>query len=831
MEGNNIIHIRDYDAQGKAVRGRQRLIAHSQNLVERKVMAAVGVMLERVDDALFELANRASNTLEQNLYFDAMREMRIKRDFVKSEFRTKMLALFASSLGGYGSKTKVDDEFDLQRLSLMEDEDLEESLAVSNAVSKLSDSCHEALFALDMRMGCLLGDPDLENHVNPFGPDNICDAFRHACQSLESGIEVRLIIFKLFEKYLVTALDEAYCEINRYLLEHNILPDIKTGIRKSPSRSNTASDQVTAGAEDTDVFAALQQLLSTQHEQQHNTVAGAVSGTYSLSQVLSTLTLLQQAGLASLAEQYGERLGEEGTRANIVRILQDNGLITPANRIDAQTMDIVAMMFDYMLNDTAVPTAVKAELGRLQIPVLKVALLDKTLFSKKQHPVRRLLDGIAHAAVSWEAEAREELVAKVTDNVERIVCEFSDNLDVFETVLAEMEAFLARQEQESAGRQKRIAEILQSCDRIEIAKCRIGEVFTERMSDRSVPDFVVKFLLRYWSEVLLTTHLNEGEDSMLWHEQLNLVDDLINSTMPRQTAAERRELIGMLPRLLVQLKAGMKQIDLDEAKGKAFLSRLAKCHTRLVTSPAPAAANHPAGKETRPAPSSRVNAQPGTIRDDVFAQLQPDDEVEIDSEAPTVPRPDLTPAEVPFRDVLFYDQPQADRLAGFSSISDAVIDDSLIKESLETYFSDSETVMTMLNTSELAIEEIELIEETHTGFDPANANGADLSGGVPELPAAEIEQVKDLLPGTWLELVDEGGKPLRVCLQWVSESTNLLNFTDRRGRVAVRKSVCGLALDLMQGKARILSHTPLFERAVDSVFGRLRHSQSVPASG
>ena len=39
---------------------------------------------------------------------------------------------------------------------------------------------------------------------------------------------------------------------------------------------------------------------------------------------------------------------------------------------------------------------VEALLGRLQIPTLKVALLDKSFFSSKSHPARRLLDDVAH---------------------------------------------------------------------------------------------------------------------------------------------------------------------------------------------------------------------------------------------------------------------------------------------------------------------------------------------------------------------------------------------------------------------------------------------------
>lgn len=856
MESNNIIPFPDYDYPGKMDRNRQSLIEHSRDLIDQKVMTAVGSMLERVDDTLFDLADRASNTIEQNLYFDAMREMRIKRNRIRVEFRQKMLELFAAGLRECESRQKSGDEYDLQDLSLIEEDDLEESLAVNNAVTKLSGSCREALFALDKRMGCLLEDPELEKHINPFGPENICNAFRQACQSLESGIEVRLIVFKLFEKYLVTALDEAYRETNCYLVEHDILPEIKTGIRKHPSRPESVrddySDEETAVDSGSDVFTALQQLLSTQPGMPaggvyQGTVPAAFAGVQDgqagvnvRSQVLSTLTQLQQSGPVALAAHHNiETHTGDGGELNVVRALQANGVITPANAVDAQTIDIVAMMFDYILDDVAVPASIKAELGRLQIPVLKAALLDKSLFSKKQHPVRQLLDRIATAAVGWETESLDELVTRVEKIVGRIINEFDDDLALFAEVLADMDDFLEQQSQESASRQERIARVLQGRDRIEAAKERIREAFAKRMARRPVPDFVAAFLLRHWSEVLLKTYLNEGEQSQTWNQDLKLVDDLIHSLTPRQSIDARRELIAMLPRLLTQLKAGMKLIGLNDAERKVFLTQLAECHTRSVksvtagiqTDAEPAAPvltqtinDQPASdseSENAPAAAPAVEAE---VPQTATTQNDADDDVEVDSEAPTVPRSERMSAEVPFREALFYDQQSQTRQSLRGTASDAVhetvIDDSLIEESLETYFSDNETVMTMLNTSELAIEEIELIEENAARIDTTWNNTGD-AGKTDTALVAEIEQVNALVPGSWVELTDESGKTLRIRLQWVSESTNMLNFSDRRGCVAVRKSVHGLAMDLQQNRARILDQAPLFERAVGSVFSRL----------
>ena len=70
--------------------------------------------------------------------------------------------------------------------------------------------------------------------------------------------------------------------------------------------------------------------------------------------------------------------------------------------MDATTIDIVAMLFDYVFVDDDIPGNVKAMLGRLQIPLLKVALLDKAFFSSTEHPARRLARPLAEAAIGLD---------------------------------------------------------------------------------------------------------------------------------------------------------------------------------------------------------------------------------------------------------------------------------------------------------------------------------------------------------------------------------------------------------------------------------------------
>ncbi|MEX0951195.1 MAG: DUF1631 family protein, partial [Gammaproteobacteria bacterium] len=368
--------------------------------------------LERVDDALFDLADHSSSTTQQNLYFDAMREVRLRRDQIKTRFNAHLEQLFDQAMAGATKKSAASDND--SALQLVDESDLEQSLAVVNAVGKLSSHCREALFALDKRMGILLADPELEQHSNPLGPEPVCQAFGEACKIIESGIEIRLLLFKLFEQQMTCALQEGYQSANDYLVENDVLPEIKTRVRKSPDHSVSSrsadftSADITADSEAADVFGLLQQLLQKQSQLTHGYSQGVPAGTgganttsqsatsLTNTQMLSQLTQLQQHPPGFSGPIAADSISAAG-EINVLRQLQTQGVLVANNTVDGQTIDIVALMFDYILDDAAVPAVIKAQIGRLQIPVLKAALIDKTLFSKKQHPVRRLLDRIAQA--------------------------------------------------------------------------------------------------------------------------------------------------------------------------------------------------------------------------------------------------------------------------------------------------------------------------------------------------------------------------------------------------------------------------------------------------
>mgnify|MGYP000750575490 CR=1 FL=1 len=109
------------------------LIKTCRGIAQKRLALLVGALFDSVDDTLFDLAEKAENNTIQTRYFDGMREVRKKRQLVERLFQEQLTREF----GNLGSGARVAEAAASPAapagLALLEDKELEESLAVCHA--------------------------------------------------------------------------------------------------------------------------------------------------------------------------------------------------------------------------------------------------------------------------------------------------------------------------------------------------------------------------------------------------------------------------------------------------------------------------------------------------------------------------------------------------------------------------------------------------------------------------------------------------------------------------------------------------------------------------
>jgi hypothetical protein len=281
--------------------------------------------------------------------------------------------------------------------------------------------------------------------------------------------------------------------------------------------------------------------------------------------------------------------------------------------LDQITVEIVSMVFDYIYSDRRLPDPIKAQLLRLQVVAVKAALLDRSFFARRQHPMRRMIDRISDVGADPDADVApgSPLIEGLGRVVDRIIAEFDADLAVFD------EAIDALAREEADRRAVRLEEVAREAAWREALALAQDDARTElgRRLDKDSPPFVREFLHRWWTLVLARRRADAEPQAaeQAWDEGLQVADQLVWSVAPKQ-GDEIARLATMLPGLIRGLNSGLSVVQMPEAERASFFDELLRAHT-LEIAAAKKRTQSGAVQPSQPAPSSGVRVQAdGSVR-------------------------------------------------------------------------------------------------------------------------------------------------------------------------------------------------------------------------
>ena len=549
-------------------------------------------LFDNADDTLFEMADKARSTVDHHIFFEAMRDLRLKRKNFERVFMEQLFATFAS-LGQAG-------DGDLQLVPVVSYEaspgissdDLEKAVALEAMLGRVRHRDGLALGQLTARLNAVLG-KSLDERDNPLGPALLCEFFLRAGRSLGVEIRVKLIMLKLFEKYVLSDADQLYGEANQLLVATGVLPELKAVPSRRPG-GRAARERQSEGSQPgsdqpldengQEAFVALQKLLAA--------VRGSVAPTLEASAEPLPITTRDLLRLLSHLQQYVPEPDAEDDfdlrnqlEQLLTRVSVKSGKSRVVEEADEDVINLVALLFEFIHKDRTVPDAFKGLLGRLQIPMLKIAVMDKSLFSRTRHPARRLLNEIAAAAIGWSPHAdyqRDDLYRRIEQVVQCLLNDFVEDPAIFSRVLAQFIAFTTDERRRSELLEQHTRDAEEGRARTQAARQRVAEMLNRRLLGKVLPQPVVHFLQEAWSQVLLLAHLKHGEQSVQWQAGLRAMDELIWSVSLQKETEAGRHLLEQLPGLLKALRDGLNSAAFDTFSTRDFFVRLQAIHFQAL---------------------------------------------------------------------------------------------------------------------------------------------------------------------------------------------------------------------------------------------------------
>jgi hypothetical protein len=267
---------------------------------------------------------------------------------------------------------------------------------------------------------------------------------------------------------------------------------------------------------------------------------------------------------------------------------------SPDGQVDQQdmyTIDLVGILFEYILTDESLPDSVKTLLSHLHTPFLKLAFIDTQFFEKPEHPARLLLDSLAEAGANYvndDGSALYDMFDEIKSVVMRIMDEFKNDVRLFAEILFEFNRLKNKLHHKHQLKERNNIERVQGQERLRLAKKRGKQELETRVRGVKLPSAVIQ-LLRPWFTYLTLLQLRDSDNEALWKQALRVIDELVYFFDFSDKTVDRSELEPRFNGILTAIKIGFNTMGYDQTNSKKILVDLTALKIATVKRYAPTA--------------------------------------------------------------------------------------------------------------------------------------------------------------------------------------------------------------------------------------------------
>ena len=255
-----------------------------------------------------------------------------------------------------------------------------------------------------------------------------------------------------------------------------------------------------------------------------------------------------------------------------------NSVITKSlSQIDGRTIDFVEMLFGAFLRDKNISDAMKNLLLQLQIPLIKIALLDNMFFHNNKHPARNVLDTIAHLGIGIE-DKENTLYKTIELIIEQLLTTLDQNMISFNTSLTALSRLLTiernkHNEKEAETHKEILKEHARQIILTELKHQTKGKVF---------PAPIKPLIVKHWSNVMLNIYLQHGNESEEWMNSVDTLQQVIHSIQPVSSKIELLLLKNNSNTLIERIEGELYKTKQDKKSIDSSINILKSIHKQRI---------------------------------------------------------------------------------------------------------------------------------------------------------------------------------------------------------------------------------------------------------
>ncbi|MCY7307357.1 MAG: DUF1631 domain-containing protein [Rhodoferax sp.] len=222
------------------------------------------------------------------------------------------------------------------------------------------------------------------------------------------------------------------------------------------------------------------------------------------------------------------------------------------------TIEIVALMFQSILQEERIPPGIRVWFARLQMPVLRVALAEPDFFGTASHPARQLIDRMGSCVMGFDASGIQgSALEKEIKRVVQVIEQYPETgKRVYELVYSEFQKFLQKF-LAGSGLAQKVASVAQQVEQKETLTIQYTIEMRNTLKDLPVREEIRVFLFKVWAEVLAVAAVRKGPQHAETLELKKTATDLVWAASAKPNRSDRAKVIQDLPKLLQRLRSGM----------------------------------------------------------------------------------------------------------------------------------------------------------------------------------------------------------------------------------------------------------------------------------
>ena len=250
----------------------------------------------------------------------------------------------------------------------------------------------------------------------------------------------------------------------------------------------------------------------------------------------------------------------------LARARSRHGENVTLGREDADAFEILSLLYAEVAREVRPGSPILGLLARLQLPLLRLVLHDRSFFDLPEHPARLLLNTIAESDASIYADHPvdpyfETIMQRV---VSRLESGYRGQPELLAQVNDELHNELQQQIRRAQANERRLIEAANGRERMILAKRGAARMLEAQMQGMRLSPALDHLIGRAWLDALTLAVLRNGQDSNVWHSHVEMTQRILAIVTSEGPASD--------PELAGDIEAAMLRVGYheDEARSVAF---------------------------------------------------------------------------------------------------------------------------------------------------------------------------------------------------------------------------------------------------------------------